>query len=137
MKANNDVTEALQRTIGLMQGELERSVLSTQLLGTLSHRPPYAHHPRSQWHARRVVYCEPKVHIHHTRRPRLAHDHLQECAPNLDDHVIYDVPLLFSKFAKHCLMSSNSYHEIFDVLLCQNVAVKAKTSSYYILLWNS
>ena len=33
MKANNDVTEALQRTIGLMQGELERSVLSTQLLG--------------------------------------------------------------------------------------------------------
>ena len=34
MKATNDVTEALQRTIGLMQGELERSVLSTQLLGT-------------------------------------------------------------------------------------------------------
>ncbi|KAF8843898.1 hypothetical protein BDN67DRAFT_994700 [Paxillus ammoniavirescens] len=32
MKANNDVTEALQRTIGLMQKELERSVLSTQLL---------------------------------------------------------------------------------------------------------
>lgn len=33
MKANNDVTEALRRTINLMQGELERSVLSTQLLG--------------------------------------------------------------------------------------------------------
>lgn len=33
MKANNDVTDTLQRTIGLMQGELERSVLSTQLLG--------------------------------------------------------------------------------------------------------
>ncbi|KAI0078338.1 hypothetical protein K474DRAFT_1674202 [Panus rudis PR-1116 ss-1] len=32
MKASNDVTEALQRTIGVMQGELERSVLSTQLL---------------------------------------------------------------------------------------------------------
>lgn len=32
MKANNDVTEALQRTITLMQGELERSVLSSQLL---------------------------------------------------------------------------------------------------------
>ncbi|KAF9219490.1 hypothetical protein BS17DRAFT_789124 [Gyrodon lividus] len=32
MKANNDVTETLQRTIGLMQKELERSVLSTQLL---------------------------------------------------------------------------------------------------------
>ncbi|KAG2147871.1 uncharacterized protein EDB93DRAFT_1226391 [Suillus bovinus] len=33
MKANHDVTEALQRTLGLMQKELERSVLSTQLLG--------------------------------------------------------------------------------------------------------
>ncbi|TFK89043.1 Sec20-domain-containing protein [Polyporus arcularius HHB13444] len=32
MKTTNDVTEALQRTLGLMQGELERSVLSTQLL---------------------------------------------------------------------------------------------------------
>ncbi|KAH9941600.1 Sec20-domain-containing protein [Epithele typhae] len=32
MKVTNDVTEALQRTLGLMQGELERSVLSTQLL---------------------------------------------------------------------------------------------------------
>lgn len=31
MKANNDVTGALRRTIGLMQGELERSVLSKQL----------------------------------------------------------------------------------------------------------
>jgi len=34
MKANTDVTEALQRTINLMQGELERSVLSTQMLDT-------------------------------------------------------------------------------------------------------
>jgi len=32
MKANDDVTVALQRTIALMQGELERSVLSTQML---------------------------------------------------------------------------------------------------------
>ncbi|KAG1770234.1 Sec20-domain-containing protein [Suillus occidentalis] len=32
MKANHDVTDALQRTIGLMQKELERSVLSSQLL---------------------------------------------------------------------------------------------------------
>jgi len=32
MKANNDVTEALRRTVNLMQGELERSVLSTQML---------------------------------------------------------------------------------------------------------
>ncbi|KAI0314995.1 Sec20-domain-containing protein [Amylostereum chailletii] len=32
MKANNDVTDALRRTLGLMQGELERSVLSTQML---------------------------------------------------------------------------------------------------------
>ncbi|KAG2109673.1 uncharacterized protein F5147DRAFT_691777, partial [Suillus discolor] len=32
MKANHDVTEALQRTIGLMQKELERCVMSSQLL---------------------------------------------------------------------------------------------------------
>jgi len=36
MRANNDVTEALRRTIGLMQGELERSVLSTQMLDSSS-----------------------------------------------------------------------------------------------------
>lgn len=33
MTTSNNVTEALQRTITLMQGELEKSVLSTQLLG--------------------------------------------------------------------------------------------------------
>jgi len=32
MSTSNDVTEALRRTIGAMQGELERSVLSSQLL---------------------------------------------------------------------------------------------------------
>ncbi|KAF8518976.1 Sec20-domain-containing protein, partial [Hysterangium stoloniferum] len=32
VNASNDVTEALRRTIGLMQGELERSVLSSQML---------------------------------------------------------------------------------------------------------
>jgi protein transport protein SEC20 len=32
MKTSNDVTEALRRTIGLMQGELEKSVLSNQML---------------------------------------------------------------------------------------------------------
>ncbi|KAG6896911.1 hypothetical protein C0992_005314 [Termitomyces sp. T32_za158] len=32
MNANDNVTEALRRTIGLMQSELERSVLSTQML---------------------------------------------------------------------------------------------------------
>lgn len=35
INASNDVTEALRRTIGLMQGELERSVLSSQMLGML------------------------------------------------------------------------------------------------------
>jgi hypothetical protein len=35
MKANDDVTGAPRRTIALMQGELERSVLSTQMLGEL------------------------------------------------------------------------------------------------------
>lgn len=34
MKANDDVTDALRRTINLMQGELERSVLSSQMLGS-------------------------------------------------------------------------------------------------------
>ncbi|TRM63548.1 hypothetical protein BD626DRAFT_402260 [Schizophyllum amplum] len=32
MRANNDVTDALRRTVGAMQAELERSVLSTQML---------------------------------------------------------------------------------------------------------
>ena len=33
MRAQTDVTDALRRTMALMQGELERSVLSTQMLG--------------------------------------------------------------------------------------------------------
>jgi protein transport protein SEC20 len=33
MKANQDVVSTLRRTLNLMQGELERSVLTTQLLG--------------------------------------------------------------------------------------------------------
>ena len=33
MKAQADVTDALRRTMGLMQKELEVSVLSTQMLG--------------------------------------------------------------------------------------------------------
>jgi protein transport protein SEC20 len=33
MKANDDVTDALHRTINLMQGELERSVSASQMLG--------------------------------------------------------------------------------------------------------
>ena len=36
MKANNDVTEAMRRALALMQGELERSVLSAQMLGKLA-----------------------------------------------------------------------------------------------------
>jgi protein transport protein SEC20 len=36
MKASDDVTEALRRTIGLMQGELERSVLTSQMLDASS-----------------------------------------------------------------------------------------------------
>ncbi|KAF4564648.1 hypothetical protein EYR40_010815 [Pleurotus pulmonarius] len=34
IKANNDVTDALRRTMNLMQGELEQSVLTTQMLET-------------------------------------------------------------------------------------------------------
>lgn len=37
MKANDDVTDALRRTIGLMQQEQERSVLTIQMLGTWFH----------------------------------------------------------------------------------------------------
>jgi protein transport protein SEC20 len=33
MKAQTDVTDTLRRTMGLMQSELERSVLSNQMLG--------------------------------------------------------------------------------------------------------
>jgi protein transport protein SEC20 len=33
MKAQADVTDALRRTMTLMQSELEKSVLSTQMLG--------------------------------------------------------------------------------------------------------
>lgn len=36
MTASNNITEALQRTVTLMQGELDKSVLSTQLLGACS-----------------------------------------------------------------------------------------------------
>jgi len=36
IQANGDVTQALQRTISLMQGELERSVLSSQMLDSSS-----------------------------------------------------------------------------------------------------
>lgn len=37
MQTSNNVTDALRRTIGVMQGELERSVLSHQLLGASFH----------------------------------------------------------------------------------------------------
>jgi protein transport protein SEC20 len=37
MKASSEVTEALRRTIGAMQGELERSVLTTQMLGVCTY----------------------------------------------------------------------------------------------------
>ena len=38
MKAQEDVTDALRRTMTLMQSELERSVLSTQMLGACIQR---------------------------------------------------------------------------------------------------
>lgn len=73
MKANNDVTETLQRTIGLMQGELERSVLSTQLLG--GPQIPLTRDHSSPEH--RILYRRAQVHILHARRPRLAYDYVQ------------------------------------------------------------
>lgn len=39
MRAHNDVTDAFRRTTTLMQQELEKSVLTAQLFGTLS--PPH------------------------------------------------------------------------------------------------
>ena len=36
MATNANITEALRRTIGTMQGELEKSVLTTQMLGQSS-----------------------------------------------------------------------------------------------------
>ena len=65
MKANDDVIDALRRTTGLMQGELERSVLTTQMLGT-----SYAEHndfPASLIVARRFFYCYPSFNIDNAR----------------------------------------------------------------------
>jgi hypothetical protein len=36
MAANDNVTEALRRTLGLMQNELEKSVLTAQMLGVFN-----------------------------------------------------------------------------------------------------
>lgn len=46
MRANDNLTESLRRTIGLMQGELEKSVLTVQTLGPLtliSHNNAHPH----------------------------------------------------------------------------------------------
>ena len=60
MKANDNVTEALRRTITAMQGELERSVLTTQMLG----EAPCSSVPidDNNVHAR-LIYGLPSVHI--------------------------------------------------------------------------
>ncbi|KAG1862100.1 hypothetical protein DFJ58DRAFT_776465, partial [Suillus subalutaceus] len=46
MKANHNVTEALQRTIGFMQKEFERNVLSSQLLDRLARSHSHNFRPR-------------------------------------------------------------------------------------------
>lgn len=74
MTTTNDVTEALQRTIGLMQGELERSVLSSQLLGNLR----MCMFPGlTLTYSNRGFDCFPKVCINNTWCPRQPHDNLE------------------------------------------------------------
>lgn len=80
MKANTDVTEALRRTINLMQGELERSVLSTQMLGSCCHT---AHTPRALTPVPncRRLHRYAAVHIEHLRHSG-QHSHRLEAARN-------------------------------------------------------
>ena len=64
MKANHDVTEALRRTINLMQGELERSVLSTQMLGSLCQNTSF---PGPDLAIIRRLNRYPPLHVKHLR----------------------------------------------------------------------
>ena len=68
MKASNDVTDSLRRTMGLMQQELERSVLSTQMLGEYSkYTGTLLHGFISHSHdSRRKVDCNSKIHLYAT-----------------------------------------------------------------------
>ncbi|KAG1876226.1 hypothetical protein F4604DRAFT_686814 [Suillus subluteus] len=82
MKANHNVTEVLQRTIGLMQKELERNVLSSQLLGKFflsinCNSPIRVHNTRltrsHPWYLQTTYY--------HTRKDRLARSHSHNFRP--------------------------------------------------------
>lgn len=66
INANNDVTEALRRTVNLMQGELERSVLSTQMLGLWRSVRLFTSNLTSTPNGRRLNRCAP-FHIEHLR----------------------------------------------------------------------
>ncbi len=64
MKARSDVTDALRRTMTLMQSELEKSVLSTQMLGEFFHMSP----PHQSLHIlHRGIDRVAKSHILHSR----------------------------------------------------------------------
>ncbi|THH05180.1 hypothetical protein EW146_g9972 [Bondarzewia mesenterica] len=73
MKVNNDVTDALRRTMGLMQGELERSVLSVQMLGAFLFSLPIPHVFIDQSIiyiiTRRVIYHNSQVCLLNVRCP--------------------------------------------------------------------
>lgn len=90
MKANNDVTDALRRTMTLMQGELERSVLSTQMLGLSNLLPLASRHPshtpstltsirfsRAYLSPLRILYRNPQIRLVDPRRSHQPHGHLQ------------------------------------------------------------
>lgn len=75
MKANDDVTDALRRTLNLMQGELERSVLATQTLGiyfflALADKSPDVI-------LFRYIDCNVKSYLCDSRYPHEPHGHIQ------------------------------------------------------------
>ena len=79
MKANNNVTEALQRTIGLMQKELEQSVLSAQLLGSCISAPL----ARANTIPGRILHGQSTIGLANTRHAQSSHWHLEtasDCA---------------------------------------------------------
>ena len=79
MKANHDVTDALRRTVGLMQSELERSVLSVQMLG-LSCSMRTRHlllTSRVTSTTCRIVDCRAQIRLEYARCAEHAHGHFK------------------------------------------------------------
>ena len=75
MKASSDVIDALRRTTSLMQGELEQSVLTTQLLGICFIKP--AAITSFINHAFRFVDRYPSINLGNSRHADQRHGNLQ------------------------------------------------------------